>query len=114
MNVTDGAMQKSRQDQPGGFLMAQCTLHSDLSSHAIGIHIIDGVAGDELAALQDEVIVCPFLRKVVRLLNQKSGYAAAIVQHANNAADGLDDAGLYAFGWLVENRHGTDSGQPCL
>ena len=42
--------------------------------------------------------------KVVVLLAQQDGHVATVGQHADHATDVLDDAGLYAFGGLVQNQ----------
>jgi hypothetical protein len=75
-------------------------------AHAVGFHVGAAAALHDLAALHHQVLVGQFGGEVVVLLHQHDGHAVAVAvgQHADHAADVLDDAGLDAFGGLVQHQ----------
>src|SRR5574343_786018 len=79
--------------------------------HALAGHLIAPPAVDELAALHHQVLVGQVGGEVVVLLDQHDGHVAAVGQHADDAADVLDDAGLDALGGLVQDQQLGARGQ---
>jgi hypothetical protein len=80
-------------------------------AHAVGFHVGAAAALHDLAALHHQVLVGQFGGKVVVLLHQHDGHGLAVGQHADDAADVLDDAGLDAFGGLVQHQQLGAGGQ---
>ena len=77
----------------------------------IRLHVLPLAPGDHLTPLHHHIVVRQLLGEVVVLLTQQDGHGAAVGQQADDAADVLDDAGLDAFGGLVQDQQAWAGGQ---
>jgi hypothetical protein len=67
---------------------------------------------DDGTAFHHQIVVGQFLRKIVVLFHQHNGHGAPVCQHSDDAANVLDDAGLNAFGWFIQNQE-LGTGRQC-
>ena len=102
MNATDGAMQKRRQDNLGGFFWGLNCLQLP---HTLSFHVLTCAARDGPAAFRDQVNVSELLGEVLLLLAQKNSPITAVGQHTYDAAYVVNYIGPYALGGLVKNEH---------
>src|SRR5688572_8049117 len=72
-------------------------------AHSVRVHLGAAPARNDFAALHYEVLIGERAREVVILLDQQDRHLAGGGERADRALDFLDDRGLDALGWLVED-----------
>src|SRR5215471_15066075 len=78
--------------------------HGEISADGTLVHLLAAAGEHDFATLHDEKTGREAAGKVEILLDQEDRHITALGESADDALDLLDDRGLDAFSWLVEDQ----------